>query len=413
MLKMDAYKLHLLRSALGSFADSVIWTAMMLYQINVVGLTPFELVMIGTTMEATIFIFEIPTGIVADVYSRRLSVLIGAFLTAAAYLLMGLVPAFGALLLGQVIWGFGYTFGSGAYEAWLVDEIGQERAGNAFIRGGQAGNAARLLGIGVSVLMGSIALHWPILLGAFFHLLVALVLVVWMPETGFTPTPRPERSTFQKMFDTFSEGLQVIRRRPTLMSILGIGLFIGLYSEAWDRLWQFHLLESIGLPTFANLQPVAWFGLFEIIGIVIGLGASEVLRRRLDMNNVAAMRRALFTIVAVMVGGLIVYGLSQTFIVAIFAYFVFTTMRGLSGPIFGTWSNEQIDSNVRATVLSVQSQTDAIGQIAGGPPLGALGQLSLRAAFFGSAALLSPVLWLLNRVGNREKQLPIVEVAEA
>ncbi len=413
MPKMDAYKLHLLRSALGSFAESVIWTAMMLYQINVVGLTPLQLVLIGTTMEATIFLFEIPTGIVADVYSRRLSVIIGSFLTALSYLLMGLVPVFGALLLGQVLWGFGHTFRSGAYEAWLVDEIGQERAGNAFIRGGQASNMAGLFGIGVSVLLGSVALHWPVLAGALLHLLVALVMLAWMPETGFKPTPRPERNTFQKMFDTFSEGAQVIRRRPTLMSILGIGLFVGLYSEAWDRLWQYHLLESIGLPVFANLQPVAWFGLFQVISILLGLAAAEVLRRRLDMNNAAAMRRALFGINAVMIAGLIVYGLSQTFAVAILAFFAFTTVRGLAGPIFATWSNQQIDSNVRATVLSVQSQTDAIGQIAGGPPLGALGQVSLRAAFFASAALLSPVLWLLNRVGNREKRLPLVEAAEA
>ena len=55
-----------------------------------------------------------------------------------------------------------------------------------------------------------------------------------------------------------------------------------------------------------------------------------------------------------------------------------------------------IDSRVRATVLSMQSQTDAIGQIVGGPPLGALGEHQLPLAFLTSAVILSPALWLLR-----------------
>src|SRR5262249_331663 len=91
--KADAYKVHLTQAALGSLVGSLVWTGMMVYQVLVLKLTPFQLVIVGTTMESTIFLFEIPTGIVADVYSRRLSFIIGFCLMGIAYLVEGSIPA--------------------------------------------------------------------------------------------------------------------------------------------------------------------------------------------------------------------------------------------------------------------------------------------------------------------------------
>src|SRR5207237_5958496 len=118
-----------------SIAANMVWTAMLIFRITVLGLNPLQLVLIGTTMEATIFLFEIPTGIVADMVSRRLSTIIGYIVLGVAYVFEGVLQRFEATMFAQVIWGIGYTFTSGAYDAWLVDEIGQERAGQAFMRG--------------------------------------------------------------------------------------------------------------------------------------------------------------------------------------------------------------------------------------------------------------------------------------
>ncbi len=396
MQKWEAFRLHLTQSALLSFASSLIWSAMIIYQVQVVGLTPLQLILIGTTMEVTIFLFEIPTGIVADIYSRRLSFIIGVFMMGAAYVMQGAIPLFEALLLANVIWGLGYTFTSGAYDAWLVDELGQERTGEALIRSGQVGRIASLGGIILSGILGSIDLRLPILLGAGIMLATGIFLVLTMPETGFKPTPREDRTTFQNMLHTFREGLRVVRGRPALLRILMIGLFYGLYSEAWDRLWQSHLINSIGLPQFIVLPVIAWFTAIYLVETLLGIVSAEVLKRQLDMNDGRKMRTTLLGLTTVMVASLVIYGLTQNFIVGILAFFAFTVARGLTSPIYATWSNQHIDSNVRATVLSMQSQTDAIGQIAGGPPLGALGQRSLPLAFIASAAILSPALWLLR-----------------
>ena len=124
MKRLPAYPLSIGMSAAEGLAVSTVITTSLVYQVETVGLNPLQLILVGTVLEATIFAFEIPTGVVADVYSRRLSVVIGLALTGAGFLLAGSIPLFGALLAASVVGGLGVTFGSGARTAWLADEIG-------------------------------------------------------------------------------------------------------------------------------------------------------------------------------------------------------------------------------------------------------------------------------------------------
>ena len=398
MSTLGAYRVHLIRGAVFSLANSLIWTAMMIYQVQIVGMTPLQLVLAGTTMEATIFLCEIPTGIVADLYSRRLSCLIGFFIMSLSYIVQGAIPVFGVIIAANVLWGLGYTFTSGAYNAWLVDELGQEHVGNAFIRGGQVERIGGVVGIVGSMALGSIHLQLPILLGAGIMLLTTIFLVFAMKETGFHPTPAPERNTWQKMGDTFREGVRVIRRQPVLLNILAVGIFFGLFSEGWDRLWQAHLLETFNLEAATGMPAVAWLGGMRIASMVLGVAAAEGMSRRVNMNQPRSVTRSFFRLTALMVVSIIVYGLAPSLAIALLMFFVFDLSRGLIEPLLSTWTNQHIPSHVRATVLSMQSQTDAIGQTVGGPPVGVVGELSLRAAFVASGLILSPALYLVQRV---------------
>jgi MFS transporter, DHA3 family, tetracycline resistance protein len=407
---LNAFRVHLLRTGILSLAFSIIFTTWMVYQIQVIGLDALQLVLVGTVMEVSIFIFEIPTGIVADVYSRRLSVIIGTFIMAGSFFILGLIPTFFAALAGMFLWGLGYTFTSGAYEAWMVDELGEERSANAFMRANQIGRAADLLGIVISAILASIALHIPILVGAALMAISGVFLVFFMPENGFTPTPAQDRTTWQKWGDTFRGGLRVVRSRPTLISILAVGFFFGFFSEGWDRLWQKHLIDNITLPLL--LTPVLWISLIRGVESILGIAVTEVMQRRLDTNNRVHLTRMLLLLTAMMVIGIFVFALTQSLGLAIGAFFVFSLSRGLVGPIFATWTNQHIESQVRATVLSMQSQMDAIGQMAGGPPIGVVGQFSLRLALLVSGSLLTPALFLLYRVQRKEKVIETELVTE-
>ena len=155
---------YLILSAGQAFCFSLIFTVNMVYQATVVGLSPFQLVLVGTVLEATCFLFEVPTGIVADIYSRRLSILVGVTLLGCGFLLEGSVPAFWAMLGSSFLMGRGFTFTSGATEAWITDEVGEEAVGPVFLRSGQMGSSGGLAGTLLSVALGLIHIQLPMVL---------------------------------------------------------------------------------------------------------------------------------------------------------------------------------------------------------------------------------------------------------
>src|SRR5688572_24325886 len=177
-------------SASAFFAMMFVVTS--LYEATVAGLTPVQLILVGTALELSAFVFEVPTGIVADVYSRRISIIIGYVLMGLGFLVEGFFPAFLPILLAQIIWGLGYTFTSGATQAWISDEIGEDDANKLFLRATQIGLFASLIGMGLAMLVGANNVALPIQVGSLGVILIGILLMVIMPETGFHPTPRSE-----------------------------------------------------------------------------------------------------------------------------------------------------------------------------------------------------------------------------
>ncbi|MBN1146282.1 MAG: MFS transporter [Anaerolineales bacterium] len=409
MKKLDAFTVYLEMEGALAFLFGMIFTASSVYQVTTVGLTPLQLVLVGTVLEASVFIFEVPTGVVADVYSRRLSIIIGVFLIGLGFILEGSIPLFWTILLAQVLWGIGYTFTSGATQAWISDEIGESGAGRAFMRASQVEQIASLLGIGMGMLVGNVRVNLPIQLGGFCLMLLGFFLILSMPETGFKPAAQDERNSWKRISYTFRQGLKTVRRRPALMTILTIGLFYGLYSEGLDRLWIKHILDNFSLPQVADLQPVVWIGLVQAVSMALSVGAIEVARRRVDTNSHIGVARALFILTLLLAASLFVFAWAGPLFLALLAYWLIDVAREVISPIYSAWVNQRLDSDVRATVISMSGQVDAVGQIAGGPIVGMIGGLlSVRAALFASTLILSPTLALYRWVIHRDMQPELV-----
>ncbi len=400
MRGLSAPRVYYIHTGAATLFNATAFTVLAVYYITVAGLDPLQLVLIGTAVEATAFLCEVPTGVVADTYSRRLSVIIGVALSGLAFL-VGLVPAFAVILVAQVLHGVAWTFISGAHQAWIADEVGEERVGAVYLRAAQVALVARLGGIVLGVVLASLHLALPILLAGLLTLALAIFLVIAMPETGFRPAPRGEISSWAAMAETFRAGLRVTRGSRVALTLLGGSLFIGLFSEGFDRLWEPHLLLTIGLPALGALPAVAWFGIVRAGAVLAGLGATEFVRR-LDTASQTGAARSLFVINATLLVSVAAFGLAGNFWLAVAAYWLATVMRTLDEPIAAAWLNQDLDPRVRATVLSMNSQANAFGQIAGGPPIGAVGvAVSLRAALVATALLLSPALVLYGRFLRR------------
>ena len=402
--KASAYKLFLFFSAVRAFALTTVFTINLVYQVKQVGLNPLQLVLVGTTLELTAFLMEIPTGVVADIYSRRLSVILGFFLLGCGFIVEGSFPIFEALLLSQVIMGLGYTFLSGATSAWIVDEIGQERAGAAFLRAAQVAQLASFSAIFVSVALASVSLQLAIVAGGLLLLLLSAVLAAVMPEAGFQGRTADERESWKTLFATFRAGATLIRRRHILLLIMLATVIHGAFSEGFDRLWTAHLLGAFQLPPLGKFDDILWFGIISAVSIPLTLAATEVLRRRLDLTDSRRVARALIGVYAALIGSVLVFVLAERFALVLLGLWLTGAARAIRNPLMEAWVNQHTESDVRATVLSIQGQADAFGQIAGGPLVGAVGLLSsVRLAISLSALLLLPILPLFRLTLNAKR----------
>lgn len=385
---------YLFFDAAQSFSFALWSTLTALYRIQVVGLDPFQLILLGTVLELTIFMLEVPTGIVADVYSRRLSVIIGVFLMGLGFMLEGLFPFFATVVVAQVLWGIGATFESGARDAWLTDEVGEEKAGQLFLRSTQLRQMGTFLAIPSAVALSYISLNAPLIAGGVCFLLLALGLFLFLPETTFV-RHESSHNPFLAIRQTFQGGLGVARAKPLLLTIFMITAILGASSETFDRLWEAKVLE-VGLPAFFS-NPALAFGAIEMTALVLVIAVTQVIVNRVKTEKHQAVARALLVINVLLTLAVVGFGLSGWFYLDLAFYWTAVTLRTLNGPLSRAWLNQSLESRTRATVFSMNNQMDAIGQLAGGPLLGLIANRSISLAFVVAGLLLLPASWLYVR----------------
>ncbi len=403
-LKLNARFVYLFIEFSASAFFSMMFVVTSLYEATVAGLTPVQLILVGTALEVSAFVFEVPTGIVADVYSRRLSIVIGYILMGLGFLVEGFFPAFLPILLAQVIWGLGFTFTSGATQAWITDEVGEEAANKLFLRGTQVGLFASLIGMGLAMLVGANNVALPLQVGALGVVLIGITLSMIMPETGFHPTPREDRNTWQHMWYTFQQGVNTVRSRPRLMNIVFIGLFYGLYSEGFDRLWVKHLLDRFELPVLFGNNQVAFFAVLRIAGAILTILAVRFVEKRVDSTSPLAIGRAVFVVTGAISVALMGFALSPLLGLSLGLYLVVSVLRNVHSPLQTGWVNQKLDPQVRATVHSMFGQVDAIGQVMGGPVVAGIASVgSAVASLVTSSLLVTPALFFIGRANSQSK----------
>ena len=397
----DPASVYLFMRAASQLFFTTIVVVNVVYQVEVAHLDPLGLLLVGSVLELTCLVFQVPTGLLADTYSRKLAVIAGTLLVGAGFMLEGLVPNFWSILLAQVIWGAGASFADGAEDAWITEEVGTVRASGLFLRGSQVGQVAGLAGIVAGVALATISLNLPIVVGGLLTLLLGVALFFLMREEKFVPAPRHQRGDLAGMLAKGRETLGVIRAKPVLLSILGITAIAGASSEGFDRLFQVHLLKDVGLPHLAGVNPLYWFAFLGFGSVILGLGVTEVARRRLDLQQHQVAARALFLSTAILAAAIVAFAFAPTFPAAVFAYWVARNASRVWDPIQRAWLNQSLEPATRATLFSVDGQANALGQIVSGPALGLVARISIPAAIAVSGALLLPALAVFYRESRR------------
>ncbi len=396
--RRSAAGVFLTLTALDGVLTRVMWTTYIVFAVVELELDPLQLVLLGTVVEVTYLIFEVPTGVLADTVSRRSSIQIGVIGSGIAFLILGLATSFWMAVVSNVLWGVFATFQSGADVAWLTDEVGEEEARTLYVRGDQVWHIGALIGIVAGVAIAFASVRAAILVGAVGFILVGIWTVLVMPEERFVRQERVEGySVVKALSSTFRSGVAEVRHHHVLGLILVVALLYGMATEGWDRLSSLHVLTGVGLDPTAEPRTLVTLGVFEAVGLLVGLGMLTYLRHRIRLEGHAHVARILAALDVTMFAAAVAFALSGQVWVALLTSWLVEGLRSARGPIFTAWLNQGLNSETRATVNSFATQLHSVGEASAGPVLGVVGNRSVPLALGLSAVLRLPALLLYRR----------------
>ncbi|MEP7223468.1 MAG: MFS transporter [Actinomycetota bacterium] len=390
-------------AGLYTLSAALIWGVNTLFLLNA-GLSFFEVFVANAAFSAGMVVFEIPTGVVADTLGRRVSFLLSVSVLGATTLLYVALAQVGAgvvaFALVSVGMGLGFTFYSGAMEAWLVDALAvtgyRGILDRVFARGQQITGAAMLVGAVGGGLLGQIDLAIPYLVRATLLAVVFVVAFVVMHDLGFIPRRVSAGELPGEIVRNGKAGVEFgWGQRPLrllmLASLVQVGFLTwGFYAS------QPYLLELLDSDAvwIAGLV-AAGVALSTIAGNQVVSIASGYCGRRTTLLLAAA---ALQTCAAVALG------LASSFWVALPAFLLVTASVGVTSPVRQAYLHQVVPTEQRATVVSFDSMVSNLGGVGGQVGLGALGEArSVGAAFVAggvATAAALPLLAKLRRLGG-------------
>ena len=397
-------------------------------------LSPLQLALLGTALVLTILLAEAPTGVLADLYGRKLSVVASFAVMGAAIGLMAASPAFGALIIWQAVWAVGWTMQSGAATAWVTDELlgGSERPpgddaagdgadGASADAGGEpppaeaqhdAPRAALLdqlivrhamwravgvmVGVAVMVGAGTWSLRGALVVAGALTLAFAAYLAGAMAETSSrrdTSDRRIAGGAWREARAIWRHGAALTLRRRMLLGVVSSAVITGFAGEAIERLDTLRLV-TLGLPDYDGGEAVVFFGVVWFVMAALSIPVMVWLRRRLATPEEPRDARLLVRLLAVAAVGALALAISPIFALALAGWTVLDVAGETTYPLAEAMANREAPSTVRATVISFLGQAEALGQVLGGVTLGLVAQfaslpvaLAIAAGLLGVAAL--------------------------
>jgi len=381
-----------------TLAASVIWGVNTLFLLDA-GLSFFEIFVANAAYSVGTVVFEIPTGVVADTLGRRASFLASAVVLAIVTLLYLALAHVGAGVVPfafvSVLMGLGFTFYSGAVEAWFVDAL--DTAGfrgaldSVFARGQQVTGTAMLVGTVAGGLLGQLDLSAPYVVRSVLLAVVFAIAFVAMHDIGFTPRRVAPSALPSEMAATARRGVAFgWARRPIRLLMVASAIETGFVMWAFYA-WQPYVLELLD-------QDAVW---------VAGLVSAAIALSTIAGNQVVDVaarycgRRTTLMLwaVGVQAAAAILVGVASSFWLAVAGLVGIMGALGVMGPVRQAYIQQLIPSAERATVTSFDSMIAGVGGTGGQLGLGALGEArSVPAAFVVGGLVTAVALPLVARV---------------
>lgn len=391
---------YLTLALFNTLAASLIWGINTLFLLDA-GLTIVEAFAANAFFTAGMVLFEIPTGVIADSKGRRMSYLLGTLtlaITTFLYLVLAWAHApFIAWAVVSLFLGLGFTFFSGATDAWLVDALKSTKykgqLESVFGKAQVVGGVALLVG---SVSGGLIAqfsnLGVPYLVRVGLLLVTLVIAFLFMRDLGFAPEKGVKYSRAIKGILTAS--LKYGLKKPSVRWVMLSAPFISGVMVYVFYAFQPYLLALYGDSTA-----------YWIAGLAAAIVAGAQIVGGLLVSKIRGLfkKRTTILLIGTIVGALLLISLYYfpNFYYVIFVIIVWGLIGSAVMPVRQAYLNDLIPSKQRATVLSFDSLLGSSGGVVSQPALGKAAELNgyaMSYMFAGVVQLLAiPFLVLANR----------------
>lgn len=401
MTSQRILRVYVVLMSLSTLASSLIWGINTLFLLDA-GLSVTQAFAANAFFTAGEVIFEVPTGVVADTWGRRASYLLGAatlLVSTLLYLAMWWAHGpFWGWALSSVLLGLGFTFFSGATEAWLVDGLAatgyRGTLDAAFAKGQVALGAGMLTGtVAGGAFAQATSLGVPYLLRAVLLGLTFLVALVWMRDLGFTP--RRATSIVAEVRDVLGASFEHGLRNAPVRWVMLAGLFTSGVPIYGFYAMQPYLLELWGRRDYA----VAGLAASLVAACQIAGAFLVPLARRLFRRRTSALLACCTT----SAGALLAIGLARSFWVVLGVLAVWSLVFAAERPLRQAFLNGLIPSAQRATVLSSDNLLGSLGAAGAQPALGRVAEAWSYGTSYVVSAAFELMAWPFLVLARRER----------
>jgi len=342
-----------------TFREPIFWGPVLILSLMRLGKMELSDIYIMEAIVLTGFIFlEIPSGALADLIGRKKTIVAGALFQVASKIVFVQINSPSDVWCANILWMIGASLSSGADSAFLYDSLkeGGREGEYKKIEGRAMGNWLILVALGslVAGFLAEYSLRLPMILsvpGVVFSCLAAFF---------FKEPPATKKYTPKEQISIMKVSFLFVANHKKVKWILGFTTMITVASKIWFFTYNpyFELvnldLKYYGIIFFI-LNAVAWY-----------------FSRYADFFSKKIKEKNIMTIMVLLISGPILFMGSVIYVFSVGMVFLQNVVRGFMKPFFGEFLNRHIDSENRATVLSLQSSVSGLGQFIS---LGAFGLL--------------------------------------
>lgn len=353
-MSKKSIRLYVFLMAMESFGVSFIFTNFALF-LKANGLNLFETNLVNTAYFVTLFLCEIPTGAIADVFGRKLSYVIACVLHGVSWLTYSVSSTMTGFIVAEIIGAVGMTCASGAFQAWLVDSLKHYGHTDPYMpilaRAEQVSVLVGIVGafIGSAMFEQSISLPW--LAGGIVIMGTGVIAQISMREDYFVRTRRTPAGYWSEFKNTIVRSVSHARSNNSVRFLLFSAIFQVFAIQAPNMQWPLRFSELTGDKKWL---PYVYTGI--AVCLFLGYSAAKSLSPKIRNEKSAINVIQLITGIGIASAGLI-----RFLPAALTIFFVHELARGTLKPVKDAYLNDNIPSSERATLISFEGMSAYIG----------------------------------------------------